>query len=86
MEVSCTSSPSHDAPTEGDSLSGDAVANLYITLRCAGVFQNQISVPSLVSSAIARKEGKEMVCVIRWCEEKAIIILIIPVIYYIGQE
>lgn len=38
MEVSHTSSPSRDDPTEGDDLSGAAVANLYIALRCAGVF------------------------------------------------
>lgn len=51
MEVSHTSSPSHDAPTEGDDgLSGAIIANLYIALRC--VFEKD------------RKEGKEMLCVI----------------------
>lgn len=38
MEVSCTYAPSRNDPTEGDDLSGAAVANLYIALRCAGVF------------------------------------------------
>lgn len=38
MEVSHTSPTSHDVPTEGHGLSGGPVANLYIALRCAGVF------------------------------------------------
>lgn len=80
MEVSHTSPPSHDVPTEGHGLSGGPVANLYIALRCAGVF--------LKSDVCAKwkKKGKEWKDKSVTDEEKVINLHIITVIYDIGRE
>lgn len=86
MEVSHTSSPSHDAPTEGAGLSGAAVANLYIVLRCAGVFlKSNIGAKSGLLWELERRERR--CCVSSFGrEQKTILIIIIIIIIYLGRE
>lgn len=78
MEVSHASSPSHDAPTEGDGLSGAAVANLYIILRCAGVFlKSNIGAKSDIFCESWKGQKGDVMCHHLAERKKAIIILII---------